>query len=105
MLDLIALPAFRGRRNSLLGVCAAVEAKAGEWSRASRLLAASVFADVDAGRAFLFQSPFTYALYQHYRPLVRAALSAEDARRYRDEGRRMSLDDAVAYAREGIGSD
>jgi predicted ATPase len=101
MLDLVALPAFSGRRNSLLCVCAAVEAQAGEWSRASRLLAASVFADVDPGRAFLFQSPFTYAVYQHYRPLVRAALTADDAHRYREEGRQMSLDEAIAYARHG----
>ena len=43
------------------------------------------------------------SLYRHYLPLVRAALGADEAHRARDEGRRMTLDAALAYALEGLG--
>jgi hypothetical protein len=37
-----------------------------------------------------------YALYVHYRGLVREALGRDDARRARDEGARLSTDDVIA---------
>jgi predicted ATPase/class 3 adenylate cyclase len=82
---------------------AAIAVATGDAHRSSRLLAAGRHAAGAAGGA-LFRSPTNYLLYVHYVQVVREALSADEARRARDEGRAMSLDEAIAYAREGLES-
>lgn len=40
----------------------------------------------------------SFALYVHYVRLVRAALDPDEARRARDRGLAMSLEEAIGYA-------
>jgi hypothetical protein len=44
------------------------------------------------------RSSVNYMLYVHYRDLLRAALSPDDAKRARDEGAKLSFDDVLALA-------
>jgi hypothetical protein len=43
------------------------------------------------------------SFYRHYLPIVRATLGPDEARRARNDGRTMTLDDALAYALESLG--
>jgi hypothetical protein len=72
------------------GVFAAIQRDA---ERAARLLAAAMQPGV------IVSAP-GYALYRHWVPRVRETLGPERARQLRDEGRAMSLDQALAYALE-----
>lgn len=66
---------------------------------ASRLLAAAVqVGDARVTRA-PYRSAVSLALYRHYLPLVRTALSPEESRRCRDEGRSMTRGEAMVAAR------
>ena len=87
--------------NHLLGMAAVVEHLRGNPQRAGRLLAASRHLAGATDRSIPFRTPAHWAFYRHYQPLVRAALGPEEARRARDEGQAMSLDEALAYATEG----
>jgi len=90
--------------NHLLGMIAVVEQLRGHPDRAGRLLAASRHLGGAVDLPIPFRTPAHWALYRHYLPLVRAALGpAEESRRAREEGRAMTLDDALAYALEGLG--
>ena len=62
----------------------------GEWERAARLLGAS--------RQGFRRSPDAYLLYRTFRDRAREQLGVERFRMCRDEGRLLSLDDAVALA-------
>lgn len=76
---------------------AAIEAIAGDDERAATLLAAGR----SLGKHYSFggfRSPMSFALYVHYVRLVRAALDPDDARRARDRGLAMSLEEAIGYA-------
>jgi hypothetical protein len=73
----------------------------GRSHRAAQLLAASRLAK-GAERWAGFSSPTSAALYLHYLPLVRDALGPDVARRARDEGQAMTLDEALIYAVEGL---
>ena len=77
---------------------AALAAEEGDLPRAARLLAAARALGTDA--VVQFRSPISYAVYRHYVRIVRAGLAPEDGKRYRDEGRAMSPDEALAYALE-----
>jgi tetratricopeptide (TPR) repeat protein len=77
---------------------AAIGVEEGDMPRAARLLAAA--RALGSHAIVQFRSPDSYAVYRHYVRIVRAALTAEDAHRYRDEGRAMSTDEALAYALE-----
>ena len=68
----------------------AIAAILGEWQRAARLL--------EAGRAGMYAGAEGGIVYFHYRDVVRAALSDDEVRRCRDEGRALSLDDALVLA-------
>jgi predicted ATPase/class 3 adenylate cyclase len=68
--------------------------------RASRLLAWVRARTFDRG--LIIPDPGGFSFYEHYVGLLRAALPREDARRYRDEGRTMSEDEAVACALGGL---
>jgi hypothetical protein len=50
-----------------------------------------------------FRSATSALLYLVYLLQVRAALGADEARRARAEGQAMTLDEAMAYALEGLG--
>jgi predicted ATPase/class 3 adenylate cyclase len=65
----------------------------GDWERAARLLAAAM------SPGFI-SSPAAYVVYRHWVPKVREALGAQRARELREEGRAMSLQEAIAYALE-----
>jgi hypothetical protein len=67
-----------------------VAALSDDWETAARLLA--------AGHEGLYRSPAAYLLYRTFRDRCRAELGPDRARRYRDEGRQMSRDEAVAVA-------
>jgi hypothetical protein len=88
--------------NHLLSMFAYVEHLRGRPLRASRLLGATRHLGGAAGLQIPFRTPASWALYRHYLPLVRAALEPDEARRARDEGRAMSLDEALTYALEGL---
>ncbi|MGH2725845.1 MAG: hypothetical protein ACRDKS_02595, partial [Actinomycetota bacterium] len=83
-----------------LVVAAAVAALEGEYERASRLLAAAL--NAEPGSLFAVWTPSGWPLYRHYLRKVRDALGGERARELRDEGKAMSLDQAVAYALDGL---
>jgi predicted ATPase len=85
------------RDAEVLIVLGGVEAVAGDWARASVLLAAG--RALGEGPLFGFRSPPGYALYKHYLPLVREHLDVATARASRDRGRAMTLKQAVEYAR------
>lgn len=88
--------------NEVLIFCGAVAFLGGDPARTSRLLAAG--RHLGGARKMLtpFRTGQSYALYLHYVSLVRDSLGARDARRTRVEARAMSLDEAVAYALEGL---
>jgi predicted ATPase/class 3 adenylate cyclase len=89
--------------NHLLSIVAVVEHLRGRPERAGRLLAAARYLGGAADLPIPFRSPASWALYRHYLPRVRAALGPDESRRARDEGRAMTLDEALAYAVEGLG--
>jgi hypothetical protein len=89
--------------NHLLGIVAVVEQLRGNPHRAGRLLAASRHLAAATDRSIPFRTPAHWAFYRHYQPLVRAALGPEEARRARDDGQAMTMDEALAYAMEGLG--
>lgn len=66
----------------------------GRHERAARLLA---FSRAEGQQV---RTPTGFGLYTHYRNLVRAALGSARSRELRDEGRRMTLQGAVAHALE-----
>lgn len=80
-----------------------VEQLRGRPERAGRLLAAARHLGGAADLAIPFRSPASWALYRHYLPIVRAALGPQNARRARNEGRAMTLDEALRYALAGLG--
>jgi predicted ATPase/class 3 adenylate cyclase len=88
--------------NEVLVFCGAVAFLDGDSARASRLLALG--RELGGARALVapFRTQMSYALYLHYLPLVREALGPEDARKARDEARAMSVDQAIAYALDGL---
>jgi len=90
--------------NHALSVAAVVEHLRGRPDRAGRLLGASRTLGGARSTEIPFRTPGSVSLYRHYRPLVRAALGRDEARRARDEGQSMTLDAALAYAREGLES-
>jgi hypothetical protein len=69
----------------------------GRPERTSRLLARAISSNHPVVR---FRSPATYALWRHFRGLVRRQLDPATAHRCRDEGRAMSEESAIRYARE-----
>ena len=69
-----------------------------QLERASRLLARALGGDDPVIR---FRSPASYALWRYHLGLVRGRLDPDTARRCRDEGRRMSQDEAIAEALGG----
>jgi hypothetical protein len=89
--------------NHLLGMIAAVEHLRGRPERAGRLFAAARYLGGAADLPIPFRTPASVALYRHYLPRVRETLGPDEARRARDEGRAMTLDEALAYALEGLG--
>ena len=93
---------FPMAENHLLCMAAVVAFLLGESHRASRLLAASRRLAGAAERSIPFRTPSHWALYRHYQLLIRAALSPEEGRRARDEGQAMTMDEALAYAMEGL---
>jgi hypothetical protein len=56
-------------------------------------------------RGLALPTPAGYALYRHYVPRVRAALTRDEARRYVEEGRAMSENDALECARRVLAPD
>lgn len=68
-----------------------VAAALGYWEKAARLLGAAM-------QPGIILRSSGYALYRHWLPTVRANLEPDLARRLRDEGRAMSLDQAIAYS-------
>ena len=88
-----------GQALSMIGIA---EHLRGRPQRAGRLLAASrqvKGAEMHNG----FRSATSGLLYLVYLPQVRAALGPDEARRARAEGQAMTLDEAMAYALEGLG--
>ena len=88
-----------GQALSMVGI---TEHLRGRSQRAGRLLAASrqvKGAELPNG----FRSATSGLLYVAYLPQVRAALGPDEARRARAEGQAMTLDEAMAYALEGLG--
>jgi predicted ATPase/class 3 adenylate cyclase len=88
--------------NEALLFCGAVAYITGDAARASALLSAGRHLGGAPRMATPFRSGHSYALYLHYLPLVRAALSAPVAHRTRAEGRAMSVEEVTAYALEGL---
>jgi predicted ATPase len=66
-----------------------------DWEPAAKLLAAGFAPGI-------ILSASGYALYRHWLPVVRAHVDPQRARQLRDEGRAMSLDEALAYALENM---
>jgi predicted ATPase/DNA-binding winged helix-turn-helix (wHTH) protein len=88
--------------NLFLCTAGVVEFLRGRPDRAGRLLGASRGLDVVQADSIRFRTPITVALYLRYTALVRAELGPEEARRVRDEGRAMTLDEAFDYALAGL---
>ena len=88
--------------NLFLGVAGVVEFLRGRPDRAGRLMGASRGLGAVEADSIRFRTPITLALYLRYTALVRAALGPEEARRARDEGRAMTLDEAFDYALAGL---
>jgi hypothetical protein len=88
-----------GALEQLLVGGAALAFLAADYARCSRLLAWVRSRTFDAGGIIFSASGF--ALYRHYTALVRESVDKDDARRYRQEGRTMSEDEAIACALEG----
>jgi hypothetical protein len=89
--------------NHLLSMFAYAAHLLGRPERAGRLLGAARYLGGAADLPIPFRTPGSMSLYRHYLPLVRAALGTDEAHRARSEGRRMTLDAALAYALEGLG--
>jgi predicted ATPase/class 3 adenylate cyclase len=87
-----------GVRGSNITAAAAIAAIAGDHRRAG-LIFAWVFANTYA-RGLPNGSPAAWVLYRHYVPIVRAALGPDEAHRIRDEGARLSADEAFRLASE-----
>lgn len=105
--ELLREGALRMRRNGVdqapnqfLIVAAVVAHLSGESARSARLFAAARSAGGADRIVMSFRTPTSMGLYQHYLPLVREAFGAPDARRLRDEGRAMTIDEAFACALE-----
>jgi len=90
--------------NEALLFCGAVALLDGDAERSSRLLAAGRHLGGAPQMATPFRSGHSYALYLHYIPQLREALGPTVAHRTRTEGRAMSIEDATAYALEGLGA-
>jgi predicted ATPase len=77
-----------------------IEAIAGAFERAGILLAAGR----SLGRGYLggFRSPLSWALYAHYVPIVRDHVDSDVARRARDRGSVMTLEEAMQYAEASV---
>jgi predicted ATPase/class 3 adenylate cyclase len=88
--------------NEALVFCGAVAAIRGDPARASRLFAAGRYLGDAPNMATPFRTGGSYALYLHYSPRVRQALHRDIVRETRMEGKAMSIDDAMAYALEGL---
>jgi hypothetical protein len=88
--------------NEALLFTGAVAFLAGDAERASRLMAAGRHLGGAPQMATPFRSGHSYALYLHFIPKVRGALGAGPAHRTRAEGRAMSVEEATAYALEGL---
>lgn len=88
--------------NHLLGMFAYTEHLRGRPERAGRLLGAARYLGGAADLAIPFRTPGGWSLYRHYLPIVREALGPDEARRARDEGRAMTMDEAFAYALDGL---
>jgi predicted ATPase len=89
--------------NHVLSVIAVVEQLRGHPERAGRLLAAARHLGGATNLPIPFRTPASVSFYRHYLPIVRATLGPDEARRARDDGRTMTLDDALAYALESLG--
>jgi predicted ATPase/class 3 adenylate cyclase len=70
--------------NDCLVACGALAARDGDLERASRLLAS-------ATRGGAVRSQSMFAIYRHYRTIVRAGLDRDTVRRCREEGRALDL--------------
>ena len=91
-----------GAPNQFLIVAAVMEVLRGQPARGAKLLGAARSAGGADQEVMAFRTPTSMQMYLHYLPQVREALGADAARRLRDEGRSMTLDEAFAYALEGI---
>ena len=80
----------------------AIEALAGTFERAGVLLAAG--RSLGRGYPGGFRSPLSYALYAHYVPVVREHLAPDVARRARDQGEAMTLEQARHYGETSLAS-
>lgn len=88
--------------NQLLEAAAILEYLRGQPERAARLMGAARSVGGADREVMAFRTPASMALYRHYLPFVRAALSPEAAQAAREEGRAMSLDEAFDDALTGI---
>ncbi|HEV2362818.1 MAG TPA: winged helix-turn-helix domain-containing protein [Caulobacteraceae bacterium] len=88
--------------NQLLEAAAIIEYLRGEPERSARLMGAARSAGGADQEVMAFRTPASMALYRHYLPFIRAALTPEAARAARDEGRAMTTDEAFDDALEGI---
>jgi hypothetical protein len=87
-----------GQALSMVGIA---EHLRGRSQRAGRLLAAS--RQVKGAKMHNgFRSATSALLYLVYLPQVRTVLGPDEARRARAEGQAMMLDEAMAYALEGL---
>jgi predicted ATPase len=76
----------------------------GRSDRAARLLAAArQTKDNPHSENWDIRSVTSATLYIRYLALVRGALGQDEARRARDEGHALTMDEALAYAMEGLG--
>ena len=91
-----------GAPNQFLIVAAVMELLRGQPARAATLLGAARAAGGADKEVMAFRTPTSMQMYLHYLPQLREALGADAARRLRDEGRSMTLDEAFAYALDGI---
>jgi tetratricopeptide (TPR) repeat protein len=76
---------------------AAVAYLSGDYPRCCRLFAWVRARTFDVGRDLI---PVTFAIYRHYVALVAQTLDRDATRRYEEEGRAMSEDEAIACALE-----
>jgi DNA-binding winged helix-turn-helix (wHTH) protein len=88
--------------NQFLCVAGVIEYLRGEPARSARLMGAARSLDGADRQVMAFRTPAAMAYYRYYLPLVRRELGAEAARRLRDEGRAMRLDEAFEYALEAL---
>ena len=88
--------------NQFLKVAAVVEYERGRRARSAKLLGAARSAGGADKKVVAFRTPTSMQMYRHYLPLLRTALGTEVAHRLRDEGRAMKMDEAFAYALEGM---